>query len=234
MKTILISLILLGSTAILSNAQEGTAELSKKARNGFITEAVAVDGGYNVTYKMAGDKKKDEVTYETYSFGKDLKFLKSDQASEPKKTAADKPDRTVNSIEAFVGGCTSFDILSMKLRFTKSSIAQTWDYKTQRYVTDKVLSSETFKPKSENGKYRGYAAFNSPVDEALFVLAGADNKENKRATDYYILKATADGDIAEKPVDITGSQSLVYADQVDDGDVVLVFAPRSGSADISQ
>jgi hypothetical protein len=233
MRKILLSIAIISGATIGASAQEGSAELSKKARKGFIAEAVPENGGYNIIYKMAGDKNKDEISYESYSFAPDLRFVKSEVTKAPKQTSEDKPDKTINSIQARVGGCTSFDILSMKLRFTKASILKTWDYKQQRYVTAKVLSSETFKMKNENGNMIGYAAFNDPNDENMFVLAGADSKENKRGMDYFILTTGVDGEIAQKPADITGSQILVYAGQMQSGDVALVFAPRKGSPDLS-
>lgn len=233
MKRILIPLALLLALSFSGFAQEGTAELSKNARKGFITYVTHTGDNYQVVYKMAGDKKKDEVTYETYTFDNNLQFLKSEQTKEPKLTSDDKPDRTVNFVTAKVGGCSSFDILSMKLRFTKSSVRETWNYRKQRYETDAVLSSETFKPKNDVGAMVGYAAFNAPDDNRLFVLAGGHSEEDKKATEFIILTANADGDISQKPVDIQGRQSLVYADQLDGGDVVLIFAPDDGSPDIS-
>jgi len=216
-----------------SHAQEAVQELSKKARKGFMTEAVAGSDGYTITYKIPGDKKKDEIFYEAYRFDKAVKFLKSEDISAPKQTSDDKPDRVVNGIYASVGGCSSFDILSMKLKFSKSSLLQTWDYRKQRYVTQKTLTSETFKPKSDHGKYIGFASFNSVEDESLFVLAGTDSKSNKRGIDFYVMSVNMDGDVTEKPVDVGGSQSLVFSAQLRNGDVALVFAPKKDQPDIS-
>ncbi len=226
--------LLLSILATQVMAQEGTADLSKKARKGFITEVTHNNGNYQVTYKMAGDKKKDAVTYETYNFDSKLQFVNSEQSSEPKLTSNDKPDRTIDFISAQVGGCSSFDVLSMKLRFNQKKVRQKWNYKKQYYVTDDVLSNETFKPKSEDiGALTGYAAYNGPDDGSLFVLAGSQNKEDKKATQFIILSAKAGGDITQKPVDIQGHQSLVYSDQLSNGDVVLVFAPDDGSPDLT-
>lgn len=232
MKRVIIPVVFL-ALGFSAGAQEGIAELSKKARKGFITDVSCTNGNYCVTYKMAGDKKKDEVTYETYTFDNKLQFVKSEQAKEPKLTSEDKPDKTVTYVTARVGGCTSFDVLSMKLRFTKSTVRKTWNYRKQRYETDEVLSSETFKPKNDVGALVGYAAFNAPDDDRMFVLAGGDSKEDKKATEFIIMTADANGEISQKPVDIQGRQSLVYADQLQGGDVVLMFAPNDGSPDIS-
>src|SRR5690349_5740701 len=112
MKHLFPVLIALAGLATSTAAQEGSCELSKKARKGFIAEAVANEDGYTVTYKMKGDKNKDELAYENYAFGRDLKFRKQESISAPKQTVADKPDRVLSGLYASVGGCTSFDILS--------------------------------------------------------------------------------------------------------------------------
>ncbi|MBS1643558.1 MAG: hypothetical protein JST36_00835 [Bacteroidetes bacterium] len=234
MKKLIFPLLLLLPMSLVANAQEGTAELSKAARKGFLTETGINDGNYSLVYKIAGDKKhKDELSYERYIFDKELKFVKSEQTQEPKVPASERPDRTINRIVAGVGGCNSFNVLSMKLNFTKSSILQKWNEKKQRYVTEKVLSSETFKPKSDFGTLTGNATFNSPDDGTLFVLAGGKSDKDKRATQFVVLTSTADGDIDQKPIDLSGSQTLVYAQQLQAGDIVLVFAPDKGSPDLS-
>lgn len=230
-RIILLSTVLLLATAGVQ-AQEAIQDLSKKAGKGFLYKAESAGGNYVVTYKIPGDKKANEIFYENYSFDGNLKFLKNEEISEPKQSQDDKPDKTVSGFWASVGGCSSFEILSMKLKFSKYTELQTWDYKKQRYITKKTISSETIKPKNENGKYEGYAAFTNS-DQTLFVLAGMDSKVTKHATDFSILSINADLDISGKPVDISGSQSLVYSAQLNDGDIVLVFAPNKGEPDLS-
>lgn len=213
------------------NAQEAVQDLSKKAKNGFISEMENSGGNYLITYKIGGDKKKNEVFYETYSFDKSLKFLKNEEIAEPKVSAASMPDKTETRFGAYVGGCSSFDVLSMKLKLTTNTINTKWDYKKQRYVYDKTLKEETIKAKSENGKYYGYAAFNGGGAGTLFVIAATEGKKNKN--DFYILSVNSSLDIVEKPIDITGSQSLVFTAQFDNGDVAMIFAPKKGEPDIS-
>lgn len=232
MKQLMLPALLL-ALCLPATAQEGVANLSKQAQKGFMEEVNQADGQYRITYKMAVSKKKDDVRFETYVFDKDMKFLKSEPSTAPKITNEDRPDKTVSYLSAKVGGCTSFDILSMKLRFTRSTVRLSWNYKKQRYEVAEVLSSETFKAKNELGNLVGYAAFNAPEDESLFVLAGADSKEEKRTREYFILSAKAGADIAQKKVDVSGRQSLVYAGQLPGNDVVLVFAPDHGSPDVS-
>jgi hypothetical protein len=224
--TLLVLSAMLCLATVNVTAQEAIQELSKKAEKGFITGTGFTDGGYTITYKIPGDKKKNEVFYEDYKFDSNIKFLKSEAIGEPKQSAADNPDKTVSGFYASVGGCSSFDILSMKLKFTKYSDLKTWDENKQLYVFKKGITSEVIKPKNGNDKYYGYAAFNSTVDESLFVLAGLDSKTNKNGTDFFILGVTPDLEITSKPVDIAGSQSLAYSGQLNNGDVILVFAPK--------
>ncbi|MBS1630341.1 MAG: hypothetical protein JST27_09810 [Bacteroidetes bacterium] len=232
MKQIIIPIVLALFT-LQAQAQEGTAELSKPSRKGFIANVQHNGDQYQITYKMAGDKKKDVISYETYNFDKDLKFIKSEQSQEPKASKEDEPDRTQDIMYAQVGGCSSFDVLSMKLKFIKKSVHQKWDYKNQYYKTDKVLSNETIKPKNDAGSLIGLAAFNNPTDGSLFVIALGDDEEDKKATQFLILTAATDADIVQKKMDIEGSQSLVFADQLKNGDVVALFAPNDGSPDLS-
>ncbi len=218
---------------IQAAAQEAVQPLSKNASKGFISATENNDGNYLVTYKTGGDKKKNEVFYETYLFDKNLQFLKNETIGEPKVSAADKPDKIQTRFGAYVGGCSSFDVLSMKLKLTTSTINTKWDYKKQRYVYDKTIKEETIKAKNENGKYYGYAAFNGGVNDDLFVIAATESKEKKKKNDFYILTVNSNLDIVEKALDISGSQSLVYTDQLDNGDVVILFAPKKGEPDLS-
>jgi len=228
----IISLIVAGCfVTSFASGQEAVQDLSKKAKNGFITETAHSGDNYLITYKIGGDKKKDEVFYETYLFDKNLKFIKNEEIAEPKLAVADMPDKTQTRFYAYVGGCSSFDVLSMKLKLSTSTINTKWNYKKQRYVYDKTIKSETIKAKNDNGKYYGYAAFNGGIDGTLFVIAAIEGKKDKN--DFYILSVNENLDITEKPVDISGSQSLVYTNQLDDGDVVMIFAPKKGEPDIS-
>lgn len=231
MRYLYLSITLLLSVAT-TQAQETVQDLSKKATKGFLHDVANTDAGYTLTYKIPGDKKKNEIFYEVYTFDKGLHFLKNEEISEPKQNKDDKPDKTVTGFSAYVGGCGSFDILSMKLKFNKYSEIQTWDYKKQRYVTSKTLTSETIKPKNDNGKVYGFAAFNDGEGN-LFVLGGVDSKVNKKGTDFLVMSINSEYEISEKPADVSGSQTLVYSGQLDNGDVALVFAPKKGEADLT-
>ena len=231
MKHIITALFIFCFNANPVKAQEGVQDLSKKAKSGFITDTDNSGGNYLVTYKMGGDKKKNEVFYETYIFDNKLNFVKNEEVSEPKLSAAAMPDKTQTRYAAYVGGCSSFDVLSMKLKLSTTTVNTKWDYKKQRYVFDKTLTAKTVKVKNDNGKYYGYAAFNSEEDGTLFVIAATEGK--KDVNDFYILSVTSDLNITEKAIDITGSQSLVYTNQLGNSDVVMIFAPKKTEADLT-
>lgn len=230
MKYILATLVILFMVNV-AIGQEAVQDLSKKAKNGFIAQTDNTNGNYLITYKIGGDKKKNEIFYETYLFDKNMKFVKNEEIAEPKIAAAEMPDKVVTRYSAYVGGCSSFDVLSMKLRLSTTTVNTKWDYKKQRYVYDKTITSETIKAKNENGKYYGYAAFNGGSEGTLFVIAATEGKKDKN--DFYILSVNSDLSITEKAIDITGSQSLVYTNQLDKGDVAMIFAPKKNEADIS-
>ena len=212
--------------------QESVQPLSKKAIKGFIYGVNKDDkGDLNITYKIAGDNKTD-VFYETYAFDKQIKFINSTDAKVPKE---DHEDRVKTIIYATVGGCTSFDILSMKLKLHKRVLQQSWSHERQKYVTTKVITDETIKAKNDNGEaYKGLASYDSSTGgDETFIIAANDKKEKKQANPFYILKVSSDLDITEKTIDVSGNRSLVYCEQLSNDDVVMVFAPKKGEGDPS-
>lgn len=229
MQRIIVSFFILYFSCNIVNAQETIQELTKKSKKGYLTETDNSNGNYLITYKTGGDKKKNEVFYETYLFDNNMKFIKNEEVAEPKIAAM--PDKQITRFGAYVGGCSSFDVLSMKLKLSRSTVNTKWDYKRQAYFYDKTIKEETIKAKNENGKYYGYAAFNGGEDGKLFVIAATEGKKDKN--DFFILSVDENLNIIEKPVDISGSQSLVYTNQLEKGDVVMIFAPKKGEADIS-
>src|SRR5437868_12656300 len=98
MKTyvIKISLLIIAALAIANsyaqNIKESVQPLSKKSQKGYLHDVnIMEEGNINVLYKISRDKNKDELFYELYSFDKDLKFIESKSANEPKIES--KPDR---------------------------------------------------------------------------------------------------------------------------------------------
>jgi len=238
MRNSIIAFGLIFTSALGAKAQEfkeNVQPLSSKAAKGYMYEAKKDGNGiYLITYKMAGAKKSNEVFYEEYSFDKNLKFISTKDVQE-KKSQRDDYESTVYS--AYVGGTTSFDVTSMKLKIGKVVATNTWNYEKQRYVVSKVISRETIKPKNDNGKvYLGYASYNSAdyKKSDVFTLAKIEGKGKNTDDKFYVLLFNDKLEIVEKPLDLKGSYTLVYCDQVAGEDVVMVFAPNKGSGDASK
>jgi len=214
-------------------AQETVHELSKKAYKGYLYDVDNTGNALNITYKIPGEKKNSDALFETYSFDKNNVFIKVENTSVVKEV---KPDITVTHFYAYVGGTSSFDVLSMKLKLSRKTLLKTWSHEKQAYVVSKVLTDEVLKPKNDNGKYKGYASYitettNNEADD-LFVLAGNDSKEKKQGTAFYILNINSDLEIKETPVELEGAHTLIFCDQLQvSKDVVMVFAPDKGVGD---
>jgi hypothetical protein len=238
MKTIHWVIALIAMTAITANAQvfnEAVQPLSEKAMKGYMYKVSKDEGGNSsITYKMKLDKKSEAVSFEKYTFDKDLKFTGTTEVQEPKEQ---KPDKEHTFYYANVGGSTSFDVLSMKLKLNKVVRLLTWNHDKQKYVTKKTISNETIKPKNDAGKvYLGYASYSSD-DEAksdVFVLAKTETKDKAIADKFYILQFNSNLELNEKAIELQGAYSLVFCEQLQSEDVVMVFAPKKGSADVSK
>jgi len=228
----LIIISAIGITA--QDFKEAVQPLSAKAVKGFMYEVKKDNqGNSTITYKIPGAKKSNEVFYEEYLFDKDLNYISNTDVQEKK---SQKSDYEITSFSAYVGGVTSFDVLNMKLKINKVVAMKTWNYEKQRYVISKYISNETIKPKNDNGKvYLGYASYNSSDDTKsdLFTLAKIEAKKNEDDK-FYILLFNGTLELTEKPLELNGSYSLVYCKQVVNEDVVMVFAPKKGSPDVSQ
>ncbi len=215
--------------------KEVVQPLSAQAIDGYLnTIDIDQTGALHVMYKMQVKKKSDEVSYEEYGFDKDLKFTGSDQAHEPK---GDYPDYERTRYIAYVGGTTSFDVLSMKLKLFKVVQLMTWDRAHQYFEVKKTLSKEDIKPKNDAGKgYNGYAAYNSSDEKNtdVFVLARAETKDKKENQDFCILLFNDKLELKELPLKLGGNYSLTYTGQLINDNIAMVFAPREGAADASQ
>jgi hypothetical protein len=215
---------------------EAVTPLTKKAQKGFVNELIMADNGnVNVVYKIGGDKKKKELFFESYEFGKDLKFLGTKSANEPKVES--KPDVEMTGIYAYVGGFTSFDVLSMKLKVNIRKANYEWDYKNQRYVVQKVISSEVIKLKSASD--RNYMGIEKYGNDNL-VLAYYENADEERSKQYVFLAIDTDGGVKETKLDAVGNYSMVYSQaiseetrgtSVGEDDFVVILAPRRGFGD---
>ncbi|MCZ2276414.1 MAG: hypothetical protein LC117_00590 [Bacteroidia bacterium] len=213
--------------------KEAVQPLSSKAVKGYMYETrKGDDGSVYVTYKMKLDKKSDNITYEEYGFDKSLHFTGTKDVQENK---VDKPDFEKTYYYATVGGTNSFDVLSMKLKLNKVVQLKTWDYAKQRFITKKTISRDVIKPKNDDGKvYLGYATYSSEDKPDVLTIAKADSKDKSLADKFCIVMFNKDLNLVEKPVDLNGKYSLVFSDQLSNEDVVAIFAPVRGAADVSK
>jgi hypothetical protein len=242
-KAVVTAIMTFAVTCLFAQAvKESSTPLSSKARKGYLEDVSFADGNVEVIYKIPGDKKKDEKFFEAYSFDKDLKFIATKSTSEPKILS--KPDREQKYMSAWVGGHTSFDILSMKLRVRVRTVKEKWDYKKQRYVVDKVVSDETVKLKNEGGRnYYGVEQFRSEETGDFIVLAYIETKDKKNPKQFMLLTITFDGEVTEKNLDVTGAYSMVFCKEMSEEapgkavgkqDLIIVLAPKKGAADVGK
>jgi len=221
--------------------KETQQALSKKASKGFLFKIEPKEGsGIEITYKIPGDKKKEEVFFEKYTFGNDLAFTGSEAANVPK---TEKPNQTFNYYYTVVGGCSSFDVLSMKLKLNKKVIETTWSDERQRYIYYKTQSSETIKPRNDNGRvYVGCTSFLGDDDndgivedgKEIFNIVRIEATKKDAPDQYVVLMINKDLDMREIPFNMQGEKTLVYSTQFANHDVVAVFAPRKGSPDLKK
>ncbi|SHG78380.1 hypothetical protein SAMN05443549_106215 [Flavobacterium fluvii] len=232
--TTIVLLILVSNAAYSQEFKETVQELTAKSQKGYMYDITKNDAGNsNITFKMKVNKKSDDVSFEEYSFDKNIKFLATTEAKEKKEQKADV-ERT--SLNVYVGGSNSFDVLSMKLKLNKVVRLKTWNHEKQVYVTKKVLSDESIKPKNDNGKvYYGYASYSSLDDTKSDVLALAkvESKDKNKADQFLVLMINDKLELKEKPLDLNVSYSLVYCQQMPNENIVTIFAPNKGKSDPS-
>lgn len=229
------SLLLIATSVKAQDFKESVQPLTKKSIKGYLYD-VHKDGSGNslITYKIKEDKKSDEISYEQYTFDKDLKFLGTKDVKEKKEQ---KEDYQSVGYHAYVGGTTSFDALSMKLKLNKIVVQRTWNHEKQRYINGKIISNETIKPRNDAGKvYYGYASYTSPDETKsdVFIIAKVEAKSKKDNDQFLVLLFNDKLEIKEKPMEMNGSYSLVFCDQVSNSDVVAIFAPNKGAPDVSK
>ena len=237
MKTIYILISLLFLNISIVNAQEfseSVQSLSAKSQKGYMYDVSKEDdGGNSITFKMKVDKKSESLTYEKYSFDKELKYKGATEAQENKEQ---KEDRERAYYYTYVGGTSSFDVLSMKLKINKVVQSEKWNHEKQVYIIKKIISDETIKPKNDNGKvYIGYASYSSAdyAKSDVLTLAKVDTKDKNLSDQFLILMINDKLELKEKALDLNGSYSLVYCKQMPSENVVMVFAPNKGASDVS-
>ncbi len=236
-------MLFMATVVIGQTIKEGVGSLSNKAQKGYMDGTIFDENGnISVLYKIPGDKKKKELFYELYSFDKDLKFLEGKSVNEPKVEIM--PDRIAGRLKAWVGGSTSFDVLSMKLKVFIKKENQKWDYKKQEYVTDKVISEDVVKLKTEAGRnYLGVAAYENEETDKIMVLAFYETGDKKNPKQYVLLEIDIDGGVKERNIDAIGAYSMVYCQEITEEapgksvgkqDFVVILAPKTGNGDATK
>lgn len=224
----LISVFQFSSAPFNASAQikEASEDLSKPAKKGVLVDAnIAQDGNIRITYKMKTDKKSDNLNYEDYVFDTDLKFLGIQKTNENKQT---KPDQQITSVSAFVGGSNSFNVMSMTLNLSQEVWERKWDYDAQKYKWGKRISKEQAKPKNNDSKYRGFAAYDNDDDGSVMVLASYDKGDDDQ---FVFLHIANDLTLKETKLPLTGNYSLVYCGRLQSGNIFAVLAPNKGATD---
>lgn len=235
---LIVAVILLFSAKISTAQlfQESIQDLSAKAKKGYVYDiSKEENGNTSIIYKIKDDKKSEEISYEKYSFDKDLKFLGISAVKEVKE---DKADREKTYLYANVGGSNSFNVLSMKIKMNKRVLQQTWNHEKQRYITKKVISNETVKARNDAGKvYLGYASYvsnNPDAESEIFNIVRMETDDKKQADKFYILIFNTQLELKETPIDLNGNHTLVFCQQTQNDEVVMMFAPNEGAPDVSK
>lgn len=225
--------VVFAMSAYAQEFKESVQPLSDKAQKGQIYEVNKDDkGNSNITYRMKLDKKSEVVSYEQYSFDKNLKFI---GASDIKVNKENNPDIERTYYSAYVGG-TGMAAMRVTLKLNKDVALLAWNQKKQVYQVKKWLSSETIKAKNDDGRvYIGYASYSSDDEDKsnVFVIAKTETKDKAQVDNFSILLFDDKLELKDNPVDLKGSYSLVYSSMLENEDIVMVFAPKGGS-DVSR
>lgn len=214
--------------SIAQTANETVQELSKVAKKGVLDNSKIDENSLvRITYQMKVEKKSDQLSYEDYVFDKNLVF-KGIQPTVENKTS--KPDQKVTTLSAFVGGTNSFNVLSMSLNLQSEVWERIWDYKKQKYQWGKRLSKENVKPKNNDSKYIGFAAYSNDDDGSVAVIASYE-KAKDNEDQFVALYITNDLSLKETALPLTGNYSLVYCDVLQSNNIYAIFAPNKGMSD---
>ncbi|MBN2174032.1 MAG: hypothetical protein JW731_07870 [Bacteroidales bacterium] len=204
--TIFLFTLLLAANMVFS--QQSIQPLSKAAQAGGLfdisfgdEETLAISYGY---------LKKKETVFVNYSFDKDLKLLKEEESSEPKAKKSDQPSRTYDYIYTSVGGCSSFDILSMDLNAYRITLTETWNNKKQRYDSDMEKTDISKSLKDFN--YKGYVGYFDAKTGSNLVLVKEKSKDEGKQ--YILLIITLDQQVKEVSIGNLNKYTLVYSDLV--------------------
>src|SRR5690625_2239357 len=222
------SLSLLSQNSI--HIKEESIPLSKTDSKGFLYDSYLKDDYLTVLFKTPLKKKSSDVIYESYNFDKNLSFKNNSNLSVPKEEY--QPEKNRSSIHAFVGGYTSFDILSMKLKIEFSTWKEEWDSKNQKYVLTKgSLKTEKIKPKKDLDRYFGHASFykSSDLNNKALLLVSHRPGNRREGSLFSLLKVDSDGNIQDIEITSEPGYHLVKTGQLKGDQIFVIMAPREGN-----
>ena len=246
-KLIFLLLLLITTASFSQTVVEKTHELSKDAAKGYFYDAIQnpETGNIEITYKFKKGSKDADATYETYSFDKNLTFIKNE---ETKTTVKDKSPYTKTYVNATVGGCSSFSILGMTLNLTKETWNYTWNGDKKRFDGKRTENIVINPENAEKRAYSGYAAYRETATGKMMVLTSSETKgaDKKIKKDFILLEVKTDLTTKEIELPLQPAQ-LVYCDiakndnsmssdedsdvaTLDNGDMIYIFAPTFNKA----
>jgi hypothetical protein len=213
MKKLLILFLIASLSIPFTEAQQVTQALSKTSQKGSLYNAfVGENGDLSLSY---GYKKKKEESFVNYIFDASLKLLKEDETSSPRECAAkeiDKPTLKYEYISTTVGGCGSFDILSMNLNVSKYTVTETWNNKRQYYESSYIREKISVGTDKDNKyKLKGYVGYFNAETGSNLVLAKEINKDKDDGVQYKLYKFSLDGSVTDISIGELGTYTLVYS-----------------------
>jgi hypothetical protein len=211
MKKVFVSIFILWAFSSI-NAQQSIQALSKTAQDGALYEAnLGEDGSLSLTYGYA---KKKETKYVNYIFDSNLKMVKEEESSEPyMKKKIEMPTEKYDYIYTSVGGCSSFDVLSMDLNVSKISVTKTWNTRKQGYDSD-MKETVLGDKKSGKFKFKGYVGYYNAESGDNLVLVKENDKSKDDVSQYKLITISLDGSIKEISIGELGKYTLVYSSLV--------------------
>lgn len=227
---------------IFLNAQQVQHPLNKIAQKGSLYDVqFSTDGNLSLVY---GFSAKKEFKFINYLFDPSLKLIKEEESAEPYTTSKlkDQPTIQYEYIRTYVGGCSSFDILSMDLHVSKVSVTKTWDNKRSEYKVN-VVENEIGSGKDGKFNYKGYVGYYDAETGANLVLVKEKEKGSDDGAVYKLATITLDEVVTEIPIGDLAKYTLVYsalvkknpeaADKYDeknlaDYNALFIFAPFKG------
>jgi len=154
-------------------------------------------------------------------------MVKEEESSEPKVKEIDKPTIKYDYINTTVGGCSSFDVLSMDLNVSKVSVIKTWNNKKQGYDVN-VNETKISGGKDAKFKYKGYVGYFNAETGTNLVLVKEDDKSKDDASQYKLINFSLDGTVKEIPIGDLSTYTLVFSSLVKKNpDVADVYVEKN-------